>query len=169
VRLAEDASVRCFSTIRMRYLVLDLALSAVEEVNVFEIRYSKTFDEFAAEGAQDLNGCGWLQTRKNTDGDAGNPQKRAWLQGGHVRRAGAVIHERNFSHKVAGTQAGELDIFVWGLRRHHSTSANDEIKAMSGIATGNNFLTRQHVNSISELKESRQLLLIKTGKETELR
>ena len=53
-------------------LNFDHTLGAMEEVNVFEIRYTKAFDEFAPEGAENLNGGCRLQSGKNSDGDTGN-------------------------------------------------------------------------------------------------
>ena len=76
---------------------------AVQEVEILLIRGAEPLDEFAADGAEDLDGSSGLETAQNSDGGACDAEEFAILKRGDIGRAGAFIDEGNFAKKVAQT------------------------------------------------------------------
>ena len=95
---------------------------AVQEVEILLIRGAEPLDEFAAYGAEDLDGGSGLETAQNSDGGACDAEEFAILERGDIRRAGAFIDEGNLAEKVADFKRGEFDISIGRRGMDHSSA-----------------------------------------------
>ncbi len=113
MRLAEDARVRWLATGAGVFFSV-LRLDAVQEVDVFEVGGAEALYEFAADGAEKLDGGGGLEACEDADGDAGDADELAGLDGDDIGGAGSIIHKRDFAKEIAGLEQGEFHAFVGG-------------------------------------------------------
>jgi hypothetical protein len=112
----------------------------MQEVEILLIRGAESLDEFATDGAEDLDGGGGLETAQYADGGACDAEEFAILERSDIRRAGAFIDEGNLAEKVADFESGEFDISIGRRGMDYSCAGQQEIEAVTLLASLDDFI-----------------------------
>lgn len=141
---------------------------AVKEVEILLIGGAEPLDEFAADRAEDLDGCSGLESGQNADRGARNAEEFAIFQCQDIRRTGAFIHEGNLTEKVAYFKCSKFEFSI-GRRGLDDRRAGDQkVKTMPLLAGLDDFIAFLELHNIREAYERGKLIAAEAGKNRKL-
>ena len=139
----------------------------MQEVEVFEVGGAEALDEFAADGAEKLDGGGGLETGEDADGDAGDADELAGLERDDIGGAGAVIDEGDFAEEVAGFEAGEFDAAIGGRGVDGGAAGEENVEAVALVAGLEDFFVLLERNGVSQTEKGGDFVEAEAGENGE--